>query len=180
MKKANLYFLITLIVMCLASCQTIVKHSDPFYNDDGGDDFPYTQFPLIKPYYVYTMDVGSPWIIELRAVYGALYVIAPENEGGVHYYYDIWGVETISVQDGIIMAYSPYVDDEAPQSIQDNYYHWFVIIPDEHIAMGFHDENAFQAYIQKLGIQNPDWQTPKDAISQFEDTGCLDWIPDCK
>src|SRR6266542_3583743 len=180
MKKELIYILIILLVIGLSGCSNVVQHTDPFYNDDGGDDFPYTQFPLIKPYYVYTMDVGSPWIIELLGTNGGLHVTAPKNEEGAVYSYDVWDVRKIDVQEGIIMAYSPYVNDEVPQSIQDNYYHWFVIVPDEQNTMGFHDENAFQAYIQKLGIQNPDWQTPKDAINQFENTGCLPWIPDCQ
>lgn len=184
MKKAILCLWIILITIYLASCQTVVKHSDPFYNDDGGDRFPYTQFPLIKPYYVYTMDVGSPWIIELIGINGGLRIELqnmglPDNAAYV-YYYDVVDVRKISVQDGIIMAYSPYVDDEAPQSIQDNYYQWFVVIPDREITMGFHEEDAFQEYIQTLGIQKPDWQKPFDASRQFSSTGCLDWLPDCQ
>jgi hypothetical protein len=78
------------------------------------------------------------------------------------------------------MAYSGYVDKNADAYIQDNYYHWFVLIPDKKIAEGFHTEEEFRQYIQMLGIQDPDWLTPDDAYEEFRLTGCLDWIPDCK
>src|SRR5436190_20825927 len=100
MKKATLHFLIILITMCLASCQTIVKHSDPFYNDDGSDDFPNARFPLIKPYYVYNTDLESPWEIELLGINGGLHVTSPKNEGGMYYSYAVVEVNKISVLDG--------------------------------------------------------------------------------
>ena len=78
------------------------------------------------------------------------------------------------------MAYSTYVDTGAPDYIQDNYYHWFVLIPAKEIGEGFHAEDEFREYIQTLGIQNPDWQTPDEAYKKFKETGCLEWIPDCK
>jgi len=78
------------------------------------------------------------------------------------------------------MAYSPYVDKHADDYIQDNYYHWFVMVMDKYITQGFHTEAEFRAYIQTLGIQDPDWQTPDEAFKQFLDTGCLAWFPDCK
>jgi hypothetical protein len=83
------------------------------------------------------------------------------------------------VKNGIIMAYSAYVDKEADTYIQDNYYHWFVLIPDKKIAEGFHTESDFNQYIQTLGIQNPDWQKPNEVYKKFAQTGCLDWMPDC-
>jgi hypothetical protein len=54
-----------------------------------------------------------------------------------------------------------------------------VIIPEKEIAEGFHTEDEFRQYIQTLGIQNPNWQTPDEAYEQFTQTGCLEWIPDC-
>jgi len=31
-----------------------------------------------------------------------------------------------------------------------------------------------------LFLKISNWQTPDDIYSQFEQTGCLSWIPDCK
>ena len=76
------------------------------------------------------------------------------------------------------MAYSAYVDKDSDAYIQENYYHWFVVIPEKKISEGFHTEDEFRQYIQTLGIQDPDWQTPDEAYEQFRRTGCLEWIPD--
>jgi hypothetical protein len=84
------------------------------------------------------------------------------------------------VKNGVIMAYSPYVDKQADAYIQNNFYHWFVIVPSKNITGGFHTEAEFDQYIQTLGVQTPDWQTPDQAFDKYEQTGCLDWIPHCK
>jgi hypothetical protein len=55
-----------------------------------------------------------------------------------------------------------------------------VSVPDKNIAKGFHTKDEFDQYIQTFGIRNPDWQTPDEAYKKFAQTGCLDWIPDCK
>ena len=54
------------------------------------------------------------------------------------------------------------------------------MVPTKNITKGFHTEDEFRQYIQTLGIQDPDWQTPDAAFAKYAQTGCLDWIPDCK
>jgi hypothetical protein len=173
MKKHFIFSAISIFAVSLSACNTVVHHADSFYNDDGSNAFPYVQFPLIKPYYVYRSRSSSPWMVDLHT----LWVNVTPNEW---YHYEVGDLNKLSVKDDVIMLYSSHISEQAPSSIQDNYYHWFVIIPDQDITMGFHDEAKFQAYIQDLGIQNPDWQTPDEAYKKFEKTGCLDWIPDCK
>lgn len=107
-----------------------------------------------------------------------LWVSIPNSQ--VVYPYNIEELEKFAVQSGVIMAYSSYINKEADSYIQDNYYHWFVIIPEKEIAEGFHTEDEFRDYIQTLGIQDSDWQRPDEAYEQFKKTGCLEWIPDCK
>ncbi|GER79654.1 MAG: hypothetical protein D8M55_04825 [Chloroflexi bacterium] len=104
----------------------------------------------------------------------------PNRQDNLVYCYAIEELEKFAVKDGVLMAYSAYVDKEADAYIQENYYHWFVLVPDKKIAEGFQTEDEFREYIQTLGIQDPSWQTPNEAFDKFIETGCLDWIPDCK
>jgi len=165
----------------LTSCTRPVQHSDPFYNEHG-DEF--SRLPLIKPIKAIQNGSFSPWYLGLG---NPIWIEIP-NSNNVYYVYDlVKELEKISVKNGVVMAYSSYVDKEtgayadkeAYAYILDNYYHWFVIVPDKEIAKGFHTEDEFLEYIQTLDIQNPDWQTPDEAYDKFADTGCLDWIPDC-
>jgi len=133
--------------------------------------------PLINPIEA-KREVGeSPWRVFLPP-YGPWISITNE-EGLFIYSYDIEELEKFGVENGVIMAYSAYIDTEADAYIQDNYYHWFVLIPDKEIGEGFHTEDEFHEYIQTLGVQDPDWQTPDEAYKQFKRTGCLAWFPDC-
>jgi hypothetical protein len=151
-----------------------VQHADPFYNING-NDYPLLHLPLIKAIEAKRQDGRTPWSVFLP--YG-MFVSIPNSQEV--YAYNIDELEKFAVKNGVIMAYSSYVDKEADTYIQKNYFHWFILVPDKKIAEGFHTEDAFRQYIQKLGIQNPDWQTPDDAYQQFKKTGCLEWIPDCK
>jgi hypothetical protein len=177
MTKLTCCISIILAALYLSSCNSRVQHPDEFYNDDG--DFPLLRFPLIKPYYVDRFNSVNPWILRLQ---GYLWV----NIGSDAYKYDVTDARKLSVESRIIMAYSPYVDEhpfddpQVDQSIREHYYHWFAAIPDKNIEVGFENESAFLEYIHSLGIQQPDWQTPDDVFNEFEQTGCLDWIPDCK
>ena len=94
------------------------------------------------------------------------------------YGYNMTDVRKLSVESRIIMAYSPYIDGaldntQVIPSNREDYYPWFAIIPDKKIEAGFQNESAFLNYIHNLGVQQPDWQTPDDIYSQFEQTGCL-------
>lgn len=179
MKRTHLSATIFICVCCLMSCTQLVHHSDPFYNYGYGDpDFPGTHFPLIKPYEVERWDTHSPWRVDLMPDSPHVYI--PSSNQYYPYTY-IEELEKFAVNNGVIMAYSAYVDKQADPYIQNNFYHWFVIVPNKKGgASGFHTEDEFNQYIQTLDIQNPDWQTPDAAYKKFVQTGCLDWIPDCK
>jgi hypothetical protein len=154
------------------------RYADPFYNVNY-DDYPLVHLPLIKPIRA-SRELGeSPWGVFLP---DGPWVRIPNRQDIFYYDYSITELKKIAVKNGVIMAYSAYVDTEADAYIQDNYYHWFVLIPDKKIAEGFHTEDEFNKYIQTLGIQNPDWQTPDEAYEKFTQTGCLEWMPspDCK
>lgn len=156
------------------------RYADPFYNfDDGFNSSLY--LPLIKPIDAVSLTVNqageSLWVVFLPL---SLQVSIPDSQNNLVYYDAIEELEKFTVKNGVLMAYSAYVDKEADPYIQENYYHWFVLIPEEKIAEGFQTEEEFNNYIQKLGIQNLIWQTPNEAFDKFKKTGCLDWIPDCK
>jgi hypothetical protein len=181
MKRLIFYLLVVLATIGLSSCATSaqptnppVQHADPYYNIND-NDYPLLHLPLIKPIEADREDGRTPWRVFLP--YG-MFVSIPNSQE--EYAYDIEELEKFSVQNGVIMAYSSYVDTQADAFIQKNYYHWFVTIPDKNITKEFHTEDEFNQYIQTLGIKNPDWQTPDEAYKKFAETGCLDWIPDCK
>ena len=174
MKNTVFYLVLFLSFSCLTSCAPPAQPTDPFYNIND-DDYPLLHLPLIKPIEAERQDGRTPWRVFLP--YG-MFVSIPNSQE--EYAYDIEELEKFAVSNGVIMAYSAYVDKKADAYIQENYYHWFVLIPEKEIAEGFHTEDEFNQYIQTLGIQDPDWQTPDEAYEQFEQTGCLEWIPDCK
>lgn len=176
MKRIVFSLMILLGISFLTSCTPIVQHADPFYNYDR---FNYHRIPLVKPIEASRMRSSEPWVLELSPL---IWVVESRDSQGVHYYvYDhVEGPEKFAVKNGVIMAYSSYVDKDANAHTQDNYDHWFVMVPDQQITQGFQTEDEFRAYIQTLGIQDPDWQTPDEAFQQFRHTGCLAWIPDCK
>ncbi|HNT55112.1 MAG TPA: hypothetical protein PKG95_10400 [Anaerolineaceae bacterium] len=172
MKKTAIFFILFLNLGCLCRCTPPVQHADPFYNVP--DSFSMARIPLIKPLEANRLDSSSPWSLFVDYALG---VAIPGTQEV--YLYNIEALEKFAVTDGIILAYSPYVNTRAAAYIQENYYHWFVIIPAEETAQGFQTEDEFRAYIQTLGIAEPDWQAPDAAWEQFRKTGCLAWLPDC-
>jgi hypothetical protein len=179
-KKTFFYLMILFGLSYVTSCappaqptNPPAQHADPFYNIND-NDYPLLHLPLIKPFEAKREDGRSPWGILL--FYGP-WVSMPNSQEV--YFYTIKELEKIAVENGIIMAYSSYVDQDADVYIRDNYYHWFVIVPAQELTKGFHTEDEFLQYIQALGIQDPDWQTPDEAYKKFAQTGCLEWIPDC-
>lgn len=182
MKKSTICLKVFFSLIYMTSCSLPVErsslplqHTDPFYNVND-DDYPLIHLPLIKPIEANRQDGRTPW--GLLTPYG-LFVSVPTRQDNFFYVYNVKELERISVRNDVIMAYSTYVDKEADAYIQDNYYHWFVLIPSKNIIEGFHTEDKFNEYIQTLGIQSPDWQTPDEAYKVFSETGCLEWIPDC-
>ena len=173
MKKTVFCLIFLLSISSVTSCTQRVQHSDPFYNEY---DDEFSRLPLIKPIKAIQNGSFSPWYLGLG---NPIWIEIP-NSNKVYYVYSIVKeLEKISAESGVVMAYSSYVDKQADAYIQDDYYHWFVVVPDKEITKGFHTEDEFREYIQTLGIQNPDWQTPEEAYDKFMQTGCLDWIPDC-
>ncbi len=175
MKRIVFSLIILLGISFLTSCTPIVHHADPFYNYD---DFTHNRIPLIKPIEANRLNSSYPWNMQLRP--GIWIVDYPNSQGIDYLYFHVEELEKFAVKDDVIMAYSPHVDQEAKAYIQDNYYHWFVMVPDKDITQGFQTEDEFRSYIQTLGVQDPEWQTPEEVFQQFRHTGCLAWIPDCK
>lgn len=183
MKRTFFYLILLLSLISMTGCASPaqptvvpVQHSDPFYNINQ-NDYPLLRLPLIKPIEAKQEDGRTPWRVFLT--YGPT-VRLPSRQKISYYAYNIEELEKFDVRNGVIMGYSAYVDTKADAYIQDNYYHWFVTIPEKEIGEGFHTEDEFNQYIKTLGIQDPDWQTPDEAYEQYKQTGCLEWIPDCK
>lgn len=182
-KKVVLCLLMLLLSLsCILDYSPPERYVDPFYNfDDGFNSSLY--LPLIKPIdavSLTTSEAGeSLWVVFLAR---GTWVSVPNSQNSLAHYDTIEELEKFAVKDGAILAYSAYVDKEADPYIQENYYHWFVLIPDKKIAEGFQTEDEFREYIQALGIQDPSWQTPDEAFDKFKKTGCLEWIPvpECK
>jgi hypothetical protein len=168
--------MILVSIGCLTSCTPLVHHADPFYNFDRYD-FPRDHLPLIDPVEATREGLSSPWELGLG---NTIWVQIPNSNNAYYGYSLVEELGNFAVKNGVIMAYSSYVDKQADAYVQDNFYHWFVMVPAKNITMGFDTEDEFRRYIQTLGIQNPDWQKPDTAFDKFAQTGCLDWIPDCK
>lgn len=180
MKKQFIYIIIFLCISFLTSCAPIVHHADPFY-DLNGSEYPRGHIPLINPVQA-TRDIhSSSWNLELL---NSLHIDLPKSQEQevrkVYIYSRITELDKFAVEDGVILAYSDHVNQQAEAYIQESFYHWFVLIPSEYITEGFHTEDEFTQYVETLGIQDPNWQTPDDAFDTFLKTGCLDWFPDCK
>jgi hypothetical protein len=181
MKKAFAHLMIFLSISFLTGCIPLVHHANPFY-DLNTDDFPLIHLPLIEPIEATQIRSSSPW--DLGPFYGLHIEIPKSREEEIQKIYSYNGVEDLekfAVQDGVIMAYSANVDQEADAYIRNDFFHWFVIVPSKKITKGFHTEDEFRQYIQTIGIQDPVWWKPKDAYHKYSlNGGCIDWIPDCK
>jgi hypothetical protein len=182
-KKTFFYLMILFGLVSMAGCASRaqptnppVQHADPFYNINP-NDYPLIYLPLIKPIEAEREDGRSPWMVFSP---NGPWVQLPNRQDNSVYFYAIGELEKFAVENGAILAYSSYIDNNADSYIQDNYYHWFVLIPDKKIAEGFQTEAGFLQYIQTLGIQSPAWTMPDDAYDTYKKTGCLDWLPDCK
>jgi hypothetical protein len=175
MKKIAFYLILFISLSYVTGCASPIQHADPFYNDNG-DDFPRNHLPLIKPIEATRERSDAPWNLRLA---DTIWIQIPNSDAD-YPYSRIEELEKFAVKNDVIMAYSSYIDKQADACIQNGYYHWFVSILGKNSAKGFHTEDEFDQYIQTIGIQNPDWQTPDEAFDKFVDTGCLEWIPDCK
>jgi hypothetical protein len=171
-------FSISILTCCSPSSNqtdTLIVHEDSFYNINH-NEYPLLRLPLINPIEATREDGRTPWRIFLN---NGPFVQLPNRSDLYYYVYSIEELEKFAVINGVIMGYSEYVDQKADPYIRDNYYHWFVVIPDKEISKGFTTEDEFNTYIKSLGITDPKWVKPDDAYALFEKTGCLEWIPDC-
>lgn len=171
-RKAIWYIPLILLAISLSSCDSRYQsHKDEFYNDTG--EFPSARIPLIKPCYLYSRE-GNPW-----ALWISTSIKTTSSNNDIYYRYrHVSDVQKIFVQNGVIAAYSPFGEEAADEGMKD--LHWFIVVPDKEIALGFEKENDFLEHLQMLGIQQPDWRKPDDVFHEYIKTQCLDWIPDCK
>ena len=176
MKRSQL-FSVLFITVVLSACSIGTlqdqKNKDSFYSDLGGDAM---RIPLIKPYEM--LKLNQQLEINRKLGWGIQLHLSP-SEKELYYYNAIYDIQKIAIENGIIMVYSIYpqeVDADAGQKVL----YWFVIIPDKKIETGFDTEAEFLSYLQSHGIEQPQWLRPDKAYEQFYETGCLNWIPDCK
>ena len=165
MKQAAFYLIVLLSILSVASCSDVVKHDDPFYNVSEAFSMESSRVPLIKPIEIVNV---NGWILKYP-----VQIKVVNGEGGKVYRID---VEKIDIQNGVIMAYSPKINEFAGE----NYYPWVVIVLEQETSKSFETEEEFLQYIQTLGISSLSWQTPTEALLLFRETGCFKWIPDCK
>jgi hypothetical protein len=170
--KIRLYSLVTILLLLgcfLNSCST--KKS--FYQVGSGWD--YVRFPLLEPYYAINIDDEHGWTIPLNV---------KQSQRNFWYYFDIQSVRKIAVENGTIMVYSDYskpiiVDISIDGKLKEKELHWFILIPDQ-TEKGFETEEEFNISLQQFGIHQPQWREPLSVLQQFDQTGCLEWIPTCK
>ena len=79
------------------------------------------------------------------------------------------------------MVYTPYSKPImlAGEELEEKELHWFILIPGQ-VELGFETEDEFLIRLKDYGISLPKWQEPKPILQKYDQTGCLEWIPDCK
>lgn len=168
-KYISLFVWLLTIAVLFSSCHAIrYPQRDPFYNN--GSEWDHLRFPLIKPYYAIWISDKLGWEISLH--------ISPLNKD-MYYYLSLADVQKIAVENGVIMVYSPY-EKTVDESVGQKVLYWFVIVPDKNIEVGFETEAELIDNIQQFGIENPLWREPGDILYEYDQTSCLDWIPDCE
>lgn len=143
---------------------------DSFYETGSGWD--YVRFPLIKPYFaISSTDSNAKWVIPLQ------------NElplSKVPFLFDIVDVEKIDVVDNVIMVYTPDSTKYGYNEDDEQTLHWYILMPDEQMEIAFENENDFLEYLREKKLDEPEWMEPLVILQTYDQTGCLDWIPDCK
>lgn len=161
-------FVLLLLSSLMLGCRILTDiNQDPFYRDKGGWDS--TRFPLIKPYYVIMVNRDGDWQIPLPAE-----ITSKE----MYYYISLRYIEQIAVENDVIMIYTPFMEI-VDESIGQKVLHWFVLVPEKKVEVGFDNEADFLKYINSYGIDDPVWRKPDSIYEQFSKTRCLDWIPKC-
>jgi len=161
-----------LLSMLISGCITSTSlQKDPFYTDNGVWDYP--RLPLIKPYYMKYSGNDFGWVMPLQA--------NPPSKS-TYYYYNVHDVRKLAVENNVIMVYTPFVEPIGPANMKigQKVLYWFAIVPDKNIEEGFDKEADFLNYIQAYDIREPSWVEPDAAYKQLGETGCMDWIPNCR
>lgn len=153
------------IVMCF---QTACSFQESFYQKGSGWD--YVRFPLLEPYYAIYISDEYKWEISLQDG-------LPSRN--FKYFSAILDVEKIAVDRGVIMVYTPYSESIYVSPTQEKELHWFVLVPGQ-AELGFETEEEFVTQIMKYDLGQPSWQEPISILQTYDQTGCLDWIPECK
>jgi len=167
MKNIRFYLFLTAILFVGCSLNARVT-KESFYQKGSGWD--YLRFPLLEPYYAIKITDEYGWVIPLH--------IEPSKKNFLHYL-DIQDVTKITVENGMIMVYSPYSKPIDVGGGQIKELHWFILIPDQ-AELGFETEEEFNVSLQQYGMDQPQWREPLSILQTFDQTRCLEWIPDCK
>lgn len=168
MKIIRLYFLLALLLL-LGFSLNACSVQKSFYQQGSGWD--YLRFPLLEPYYAIKIDDDQGWVISLHA---------KQAERNFWYYLDIQDVSKIAIENDVIMVYSSYSKPiEIVAGGEKKELHWFILVPDQ-AEIGFETEEAFINSLQQYEIDQPQWQEPNEILKEFDQTGCLKWIPDCE
>lgn len=169
MKHLRMYLLM-ILPLTISGCSIFAqKHEDPFYDDIGTYDS--SRLPLQNPHYLVYIDEQYGWQMPVKGNF-------PDDQyaynGG-----DLLEITKVAVENGVVMVYTPRirkVDENAEQKVL----RWFVMIPNEkNFEIGFANEAEFLEYVQKFGINQPQWVEPNIAYKEFCNTGCLGWTPNC-
>ena len=137
---------------------------DPFYQSSGEIDC--LRVPLLEPYEAIKID-DTGWYIDLN----------PESLKE-EFCIGINDAKEIAIIDARIYVYSDYIRPEG-NNIEIKSFHWFVIDVGNNTEMVFKTEDEFQQYLKNNGDITPEWMALDDAFKEFEQTGCLAWVPGC-
>lgn len=143
------------------------RSKDPFYQSSGEGD--YLRIPLIQPYEAIKGNDQEGWSIDLD--------VSPSEEAT--YYISIKRVEKIVIKEEVIFVYTSYVEESA-KGLGRKILQWFVLDAENGIEKGFDKESDFLDFISNYKVGELNWENPDELFGQFEETGCLDWIPDCE
>ena len=117
MKKTAFCLIILLSISCAMTFPrfpSLRQHADPFYNYDESMP-PGSRFPLIKPLDVERDDYSSPWNLGLN---NSLMVKIPNTDHDYYSYDLVVGLEKFALKNGVVMAYSSYIDTRTDISMQ--------------------------------------------------------------
>lgn len=167
MKNIRLSLLI-MAVLFLGFSINACTFKKTFYQRGSGWD--YLRFPLLEPYYAIKIPDQGGWGIPLY--------IESSKRNFLHLG-DIKDVTKIAVENGTILVYSSYSKPIDIGGGQLKELHWFILIPDQ-TELGFETEDEFNISLLQYGIEQPLWQEPIFILQTFDQTRCLDWIPECK